>query len=431
MGYNNGKIEKKGGIDFVRDIYEPLGIAVPAAGPNFAHLFSNSHGKFNKWARCKPVRSPLVRELTDDDRTAVYYGFDHIDGVLDPTQLSPDQWQCLYPRANNSDEKKRLSDFVGYNHNATPPMTPDGDVIFSAFSSEHTFNTFSSTTPASVDSIRHGDISFLRDLYPCVVITGGKITGYRWKTSARKLSEGNATVKLSKGEVSSWEQAGKPLMYLQCFASSRRESFSEFEVIGTKFYPMMSDDPIKGNIEIDSSPLLVNIVGVLGNTDIKTGANLTFYNAGEYTGVLSTGKNHYLAAGTSGASRGTVALLADITNRSASPATINRAALTGSMTPTLVGDSSGSGRASVIFGVSGDSLVCTVGASLTSVTVASHSTQRAILVFEGIAATVSGSTQASIPAGAKDACRLSLYYSGDFFWSEWIKLCGGIVNRYE
>ena len=39
MGYNNGKIEKKGGIDFVRDIYEPLGIAVPAAGPNFAHLF--------------------------------------------------------------------------------------------------------------------------------------------------------------------------------------------------------------------------------------------------------------------------------------------------------------------------------------------------------------------------------------------------------
>lgn len=430
MGNNSGKIEKKGGINLVDDLYVPFGVAIPSKGPSIVHICCNEHGKLNKWARNKPVRSSLCRELTEDERKGINYGFTCGDPLLDPTQLTPGMWQCLYPRPGNTDEVKRLSDFVGYNHNATPPMVPPGDVMFSAFSSTHTFST-TSTSPVSSDSISHDDISFLQKLYPCVVITGGNITGYNWKTSGKMFSEHNATVELSRAEVSNWVALGKPLMYLQCFATSKRESFSEFEVIGTKFYPMMSDEPVAGNIEINSSPLLVKTLGVLGNTNINTGTNLTFYNAGEYTGLLSTGKNHYLAAGTSGASRGTVALLVDITNRSASPATINQAALTAGMTPTLVGDSSGSGRPVAIFGVSGESLACTVGAALTSMTVASRSTQRAIFVFEGIAATVSGVTQSTIPESAKEACRLSLYYRGDFFLSEWIKLCGGTVNRYE
>lgn len=108
----------------VKDPYTCMGVGATANGYDLGYICSNSHGKINKWAKNKPVRHEKIIELTEDEKLLRNAGID-ISSTL--TYTANDLiskatanlgWNYLSPRGGSYNEPYRLTDFIGYNHNA-------------------------------------------------------------------------------------------------------------------------------------------------------------------------------------------------------------------------------------------------------------------------------------------------------------------------
>lgn len=103
---------------------------------SLSYLCGNSHGRINKWARCKPERSASTTPLTEEQRkgnnfallpTNMYRSADQlVEHTADGDIVNDMTYEA--PRADT--DRMRLSDFDGYVHGAVSPMgsLPEGMV---------------------------------------------------------------------------------------------------------------------------------------------------------------------------------------------------------------------------------------------------------------------------------------------------------------
>lgn len=108
------------------ELYGRLGITWQS-GRGLAYLCSNAHGKINRWACFKPQISSSAKALTLAQRKAGNFGlrptnmFDSVRTLIGSFNDGV-EGDFTYDGAPRVDiDRMRLSDFVGYNHAATPP----------------------------------------------------------------------------------------------------------------------------------------------------------------------------------------------------------------------------------------------------------------------------------------------------------------------
>ncbi len=125
MSYNGNTINAP--INLQQDVYKCLGLAAQNGAFSVAYACENSHGKINKWAKYKPERHNSFVPITLTMRKGNNFGLApsmtyttktaFINAVKNGTFSGG--WVYNAPTSTNY---KRLSDFDGYNHNATSPF---------------------------------------------------------------------------------------------------------------------------------------------------------------------------------------------------------------------------------------------------------------------------------------------------------------------
>ena len=121
---SNGKITAP--VSLHADVYPVLGLTKTGTYYDTGWVCSNSHGKINKWSKRKPIRYAQPGELTDaqfkgtyaDNNQGIYYGMKVASEAGRLGQLHTASWEYLPPRPGT--DWCRLTDFVGYDHNAKP-----------------------------------------------------------------------------------------------------------------------------------------------------------------------------------------------------------------------------------------------------------------------------------------------------------------------
>ena len=140
---SNGKISAP--ISLHADVYAVLGLTKTGTYYDTGWVCGNSHGRINKWSKKKPIRYAQPGELTDaqfkgttaDNAQGIYYGLKVASqaGLLE--QLHSVNWDYLPPRPGT--DWCRLTDFNGYDHNATPTLN----------------GTYTGSSPAYIDADRN------------------------------------------------------------------------------------------------------------------------------------------------------------------------------------------------------------------------------------------------------------------------------------
>ena len=126
MGHSNGKITAP--VSLHADVYPVLGLTKTGTYYDTGWVCGNSHGQINKWSKRKPIRYAQPGELTDaqfkgtyaDNNQGIYYGLKVASEAGRLGQLHTASWEYLPPRPGT--DWCRLTDFVGYDHNAVPTL---------------------------------------------------------------------------------------------------------------------------------------------------------------------------------------------------------------------------------------------------------------------------------------------------------------------
>lgn len=117
MSHANGIISAP--ISLHADVYPVLGLAKTGTYYDVAYACGNEHGKINKLAKYKPVKVNTPAEITDTQRNGVRFGLTiPLRQMADIITSSP--WTYNPPVAGT--DFSRLTDFIGYNHNAIAPV---------------------------------------------------------------------------------------------------------------------------------------------------------------------------------------------------------------------------------------------------------------------------------------------------------------------
>ena len=87
------------------------------------------HPNINKWSKYKPVRFATNNEVTDAQRKSVAFGLQHSNDITDIQSLKSQSFNYLKTRGGVN-EPFRISDFAGYNKDATSPMKSHPIVTF-------------------------------------------------------------------------------------------------------------------------------------------------------------------------------------------------------------------------------------------------------------------------------------------------------------
>ena len=317
MGHNDGRITAPVSI---YDIQQTLGDASQDLGS-----LANS-ANINRNARDKPIRHANVGEVSEAERKAANYGFqfnfannaaDLVQGV---TYLKPD-----------GDWWKRMNDFIGYEHNAQPPMSGIGDFSLSAVTAKKDIY-FRNQKPAWINDLTLGEFPALANYYPCVVLfetLSNGLKSRRVKTGERTFAEGgDPVVELTRQEVGA---TPRTIEYMLCGFSAKKTSFDDIDVVG-QYVSLPSDDALTGTVTIRSG-ISVDFEFVYITRRIEAGKNI-FELVKTYNGPLNIDgtKNARFGVGTTG----DIALVARITNNEEVAFTATRLSLAVSAYPTLI-----------------------------------------------------------------------------------------------
>lgn len=204
MGHSNGKITAPVGID--ADIAPVLGVGSYDLG----YLCSNAHGKINPWARYKPVR---YESLAPGENEKWWQGLDGNCGIM-PKRISSYQdsvnwangsmngWEYTPPTGGKF--PFRLTDFNGYNHRASAPISGFScpDTATNQFTSSNFVCSAAIMMPSEghdTDFLNMGDFSEIADCYFGVYVKHKTSQMSRRVTADKKIGTGYAMV-----TVNSW-----------------------------------------------------------------------------------------------------------------------------------------------------------------------------------------------------------------------------------
>ena len=145
----------------------------------------NSHGKINKWSKRKPIRYAQPGELTDaqfkgtaaDNIQGIYYGLKVASQAGRLGQMHDVDWVYLPPRPGT--DWCRLTDFVGYDHNAKPTLSgmyTGGDPCY--YNVDRSFTVYidfdyqgNNTTGVDIADILPVNVAEdVGNYYPCILI---------------------------------------------------------------------------------------------------------------------------------------------------------------------------------------------------------------------------------------------------------------------
>ena len=184
MGHTSSKITAP--VSLHGDVYPVLGINKSGDYYDTGWVCGNSHGKINKWSKRKPIRYAQPGELTDaqfkgtyaDNNQGIYYGLKVASEAGRLGQLHTASWEYLPPRPGT--DWCRLTDFVGYDHNAVPTLngmyTGGNPCYYNTernFTVSITYNKSSNTTGVDIgDMLPENVAEDIGDYYPCILIGG-------------------------------------------------------------------------------------------------------------------------------------------------------------------------------------------------------------------------------------------------------------------
>lgn len=173
MSVDNGKIIAP--IDW-GDPYEVMGIARPNTGYEVTDACTSD--RINPASKHKPIRRDTYKELTKEERRTIpadmvqgiYYGVKI--GLQGHTLSDLHDSKCEYIRVRENEDWSRITDFVGYDHNAK--YNPQGelpDSVYTDIDSGFTVNVLydnNNTTGVDVREVMGVELSAM---YPCIMIS--------------------------------------------------------------------------------------------------------------------------------------------------------------------------------------------------------------------------------------------------------------------
>lgn len=116
MSYSNGKITAPISAS---DPYMVMGVGQYNGVYDVGYICGNTHGKIKKYAKYKPVKVNTQIDITDTQRNGVRWGLTiPLRQMADIIKSSP--W--VYNPPVPGTDWCRLTDFIGYNHNAIAPI---------------------------------------------------------------------------------------------------------------------------------------------------------------------------------------------------------------------------------------------------------------------------------------------------------------------
>lgn len=257
MGHSNGKITAPVGID--ADIAPVLGVGSYDLG----YLCSNAHGKINPWARYKPVR---YESLAPGENEKWWQGWDGNCGIM-PKRISSYQdsvnwangsmngWEYTPPTGGKF--PFRLTDFNGYNHRASAPISGFScpDTATNQFTSSNFVCSAAIMMPSEghdTDILNIGDFSEIADCYFGVYVKHKTSQMSRRVTADKKIGTGYAMV-----TVNSWGMtAGDWEVYPFLSTAILKQDDPDIAHIAYSV-PMVS----KRDIEIVGSYVSITIIG--------------------------------------------------------------------------------------------------------------------------------------------------------------------------
>lgn len=118
MSYQGGLINAPVSVS---DPYYVMGVGQYNGTWDLGYICSNHHGAINKWSRKKPYSEPDTPEETYDPPGD--FGLEFDARPYDPNAaISAIPRNCVYKSPKPMMNWARLTDFIGYNHNAKPPL---------------------------------------------------------------------------------------------------------------------------------------------------------------------------------------------------------------------------------------------------------------------------------------------------------------------
>lgn len=174
-----------------QDPYLVLGVRKRKSGYNINYICSNLHGRINKWAKYKPIDYPVIGELTEAQLKNGDYGIKPVTAkstVLDA--VNANSYEYVPPKGGDN-SPYRLCDFIGYNHNAEPPILfSTAETIFewdTSVQEVYAFQVMCYKNAADSLNLIQAN-SLLENMYLALAILGGS-NKYYVKTSAITLKE--------------------------------------------------------------------------------------------------------------------------------------------------------------------------------------------------------------------------------------------------
>lgn len=274
----------------------------------------------NIWARYKPV-VPITDhpgDLTDAERRAVNYGLAlYYDGTnytpsipagggstLDPalsftkytaiTEIPKCLWK--YDRRPGASDWKRLTDWVGYEVNAAPPISPVGDFIL--YNSDNTLTIRGGVTGIHTQqNIELADFPYLSDLFFAIIIyrerlSSGDVEVCGYATAPYAIGSGQVgafdiTINRSELQFANASSYSSP-RYILCAATSAKTSLSATEQ-SVAFCPLPTNVPLTGTITLSSASTFIGKAYAINSRDNKVGLDVNRFlpknNGNEHFGI--------------------------------------------------------------------------------------------------------------------------------------------------
>lgn len=176
MANNNGIISAP--IGLAPDVYGVLGLAAQDGWYNLAYACCNEHGRINKASKIKPVRYDTPAEITPDQMretdaaNGVFYGLQMTYPFSTLPTVHNASFQYYAPRLNV--DWCRLTDFNGYDHNATfmPKVTPPKIINISGYGDYkihvQIFSWLGNGNGVSLAELNNIDY---KNMYPCILVS--------------------------------------------------------------------------------------------------------------------------------------------------------------------------------------------------------------------------------------------------------------------
>lgn len=198
MGHSNGKITAP--VSLHADVYSVLGISKSGTFYDLGYACGNSHGKINPWSKYKPVNYDGIDTSgktwwkgRDGNCGINIHRLNNYQDAVNYANGSMNGW--VYSAPSGGSNPYRLTDFVGYNHNAVAPVS--GFSCPTTVSNQSTTTSFTCTamiiSQSSEENLSLGDFQLIADCYFGVYVKQRSGSQARRATGTSTIKNGGAT----------------------------------------------------------------------------------------------------------------------------------------------------------------------------------------------------------------------------------------------